>query len=565
VAVAENQRTRSLRALADERFDLAVIGGGITGAGIARDAALRGLKVALIEKLDFGAGTSSKSTKLIHGGIRYLEQGELKLVFESVNERNRQMRLARHLVRPLPFLFARYRGDRRFLLTLDAGLYLYEALCLFRGYKNHRTFRAQKTRALEPGLRPDGLTGAVLYYDAMTDDARLTLENIMDAAALGATVVNHVRATALLRDGSRVVGVMATDELSQAPLEIRATAVVNATGPWCDEVRAMGGDQPLLRPTKGVHVVVDARRLPARHALVMTHPRDKRVMFTIPWGLGRTVVGTTDTFFSGSADRVDPTAQDIEYLLEAANHYYPDSKLGPDDVISTWSGLRPLLRPPDSTASASSVSREHVILERDGLFTIAGGKLTTYRSMAAEVVDRVAPASSSAKSSSAKSSSTSARPLPGARGIEDSDEALEGYRRSLETSFPQASALVDMYGSRAGEVLTRCQASVGAQQRLDPELPWVLGQVDEAIENEFAVTLDDVFSRRLTLVLRAKDQGLAAMALVVEHMAQRLGWSPQRCARELETYRAVVNASRAWRSDSAPREREPLRHTTHLG
>jgi glycerol-3-phosphate dehydrogenase len=543
VSAVESPRARSLKTLADTPFDLLVVGGGITGAGIARDAALRGLKVALVEKLDFAAGTSSKSTKLIHGGLRYLEQGDVKLVFESVNERNRLMRLARHLVRPLAFLVANYHGDRRWLVTLDLGLYLYEALCFFGGYRNHRTYRAARTLELEPMLRPEGLVGGVVYYDAMTDDARITLENVLDARDLGVIVANHVRAGALLTEGDAVTGVTVTDTLSGQAFDVRARVVVNATGPWSDEVRALAGEQPLLKPTKGIHVVVDERRLPARHALLMTHPKDKRVMFTIPWGLGRTAIGTTDTFFDGTPDRVEPTAADVTYLLEAANHYYPEARLGPDDVISTWSGLRPLLKPADASAGASQVSREHLLVERKGFLTIAGGKLTTYRTMAAEVVDRAAR-----QLGSKAPSSTAERPLPGGRGFEAGDEALERFSASLTSKAGDAAgatAFALMYGARAGAVLERC-AAPDAAQRLDPELPWLMGQVDESVDTELALTLDDVLSRRLSLVLRARDQGLGIAPQVAQRMAAKLGWTPERTQRELAAYRDVVASSRAW-------------------
>jgi glycerol-3-phosphate dehydrogenase len=543
VSAVQSPRARTLKTLADESFDVLVVGGGITGAGIARDAVLRGLTVALVEKLDFAAGTSSKSTKLIHGGLRYLEQGQVKLVFESVNERNRLMRLARHLVRPLPFLVANYEGDRRWLVTLDAGLWLYEALCFFGGYKNHRTYRAARTHELEPTLRREGLVGGIVYYDAMTDDARITLENVLDARDCGAVIANHVKAGALLTEGEAITGVTITDGLTGERFDVRAKVVVNATGPWSDEVRALAGEKPMLKPTKGIHLVVDERRLPARHALVMTHPKDKRVMFTIPWGLGRTAVGTTDTFFDGRPDTVEPTAADITYLLDAANHYYPDAKLTPDDVISTWSGLRPLLKPSDEGAGASQVSREHLIVERKGFVTIAGGKLTTYRTMSAEVVDRVV------KQLGRKApSATSDRPLPGAKGFEENDEALERFTaqlRSTNVDAAAAEAFAMMYGGRAKAVLARCADADGGG-RLDPELPWRLGQVDACVDEEYAQTLDDVMSRRLSLVLRAKDQGLGIAPVIAERMAARLQWTPQRTQQELDAYRAVVASSRAW-------------------
>lgn len=543
----QGRRAASLKRLADETFDLLVVGGGITGAGIARDAALRGLKVALVEKLDFGAGTSSKSSKLIHGGLRYLEQAELGLVFESVNERKRLMKLARHLVRPLPFLVTNYKGDRRFLATLALGLWIYDALCLFGNYKNHTTYGAKKTLALEPMLRSTGLNGGILYYDCLTDDARLTLECALDAVSLGAVVLNHARAGKLLRDpAGKICGVHVHDTEGGTSVDARARVVINATGPWSDEVRALAGEARILKPTKGIHVVVDSARLPVKHALMMTSPRDKRVVFGIPWGLGRTVIGTTDTFFDGSPDKVEPTRDDVEYLLETANSYFPGVDLKTDDVLSTWSGLRPLLAPEDESEGASAVSREHMIYDSPGFVTIAGGKLTTFRRMAAEVVDRAVT-----QLSVKTKSTTATRPLPGAVGLMDSEEALIALTKSLETpGLPSGGAeyLAGEYGARAPGLIERAKRDATAMERLDPELPSIFSQVDEAMETEMACTLDDMLTRRIPLVLRARDQGLGIAEKVAQRMAKRLEWNDERLAAELARYRSVVQSSRAFRN-----------------
>ncbi|MFT3706502.1 MAG: glycerol-3-phosphate dehydrogenase/oxidase [Archangium sp.] len=542
-----SKRAATLKRLADETFDLLVVGGGITGTGIARDAALRGLKVALVEKLDFGAGTSSKSSKLIHGGLRYLEQAELGLVFESVNERKRLMKLARHLVRPLPFLVTNYKGDRRFLATLALGLWIYDALCLFGNYKNHTTYGAKKTLQLEPMLRSTGLNGGILYYDCLTDDARLTLECALDAVSLGAAVVNHARAGKLLRDASgKICGVQVHDIEGGSTIDARAKVVINATGPWSDEVRALAGETRILKPTKGIHVVVDSKRLPVKHALMMTSPRDKRVVFGIPWGMGRTVIGTTDTFFDGSPDKVEPTRDDVEYLLETANSYFPGVELKTDDVLSTWSGLRPLLAPEDESAGASAVSREHMIYDSPGFVTIAGGKLTTFRRMAAEVVDRAIT-----QLSVTTKSTTATRPLPGAVGLVDSEDALDALTKSLATpGLPEGGAeyLAGEYGARAPKLLERAKQDPSALDRLDPELPSIFSQVDEAMETEMACTLDDMLTRRIPLVLRARDQGLGIAEKVAQRMAKKLAWNDERTAAELAKYRAVVASSRAFRN-----------------
>ncbi|GMU59766.1 MAG: glycerol-3-phosphate dehydrogenase [Myxococcaceae bacterium] len=546
------QREAALQRLATEAFDVLVVGGGITGCGAARDAAARGLKVALVEKTDFGAGTSSRSSKLIHGGLRYLEHAEFGLVFESVNERKRLMSLGRHLVRPLPFLVTNYKGDRRFLPTLAFGLWIYDALCLFGNYRNHRTFGPTKTRALEPKIKAQGLRGGILYYDCLTDDARLTLENALDARALGAVVLNHARAGQVLKDGTgRVVGLVVEDVESGRRIEVRSKLVINASGPWSDEVRALASLKGILKPTKGVHVVVDDTRLPVKHALMLQSPRDKRVVFCIPWGLGRTVIGTTDTFFDGSPDKLEPTFDDVDYLLETANAFFLDAHLAPADVLATWSGLRPLLKPEDESASASAVSREHLIDVQPGFVTIAGGKLTTYRNMAAELIDACLP-----QLGVETKCQTKHRPLPGAVGLTESDAQLDALARTLATQGLDAVGaryLVETYGARAASVLARGEADAEALFRLDSEHPALLAQVDEAVDTELARTLDDVLARRIPLVLRARDQGLGVAERVARRMASRLGWSAEQTAQELAAFRGVVDESRAFR-------REPQRH-----
>jgi glycerol-3-phosphate dehydrogenase len=536
-------RSSAQKALADEAFDIAIVGGGITGAGIARDAALRGLKVALIEKLDFASGTSSKSSKMVHGGLRYLENAEFKLVFESVNERKLLMSRARHLVRPLPFLVTSYRGDRRWLVTLDIGVWLYEALCMFNTPAGlHHTLGAKRIAALEPMLQLEGLKGGIIYYDCRTDDVRLTLENVLDARSHGAVVLNHARAGALLREGDRITGVTVHDELDGTAIDVRARLVVNATGPWSDEVRSLAGEHSMLKPARGSHIVVDFERLPVKHALMMFAPRDGRVVFTIPWGMGRTVIGTTDTFYEGSLDDVFADRDDVAYLLETANKYFPEAKLQVDDVLATWSGLRPLVKP-SKDVKASKVSREHVVESRPGFITIAGGKLTTYRRMAQDLVDQAL----AEQLGGMRPHSTLKRPLPGAAGIE-SEEDLDARRAALK-GFGQAVAenLTLTYGARGAQVAERIEKDASAGERIDAGLPYLNAQVDEAIEHELAATLDDVLSRRVPLLLRGRDQGLSAADAVSKRMAPKLGWDDARRLKELDAYRAVVARSRRFR------------------
>ncbi len=548
----KQRRSATLDKLASQSFDLLIIGGGITGAGVARDAALRGLKVALVEKDDFASGTSSRSSKLVHGGLRYLEHAQFRLVFEGTNERALLMRVAPHLVRPIQFLVPTYKREGPGLFVLDVGLWIYDALSKFSSPQLHRTLRARRVNRLEPGLRVDGLQGGIVYYDCMTDDARLTIENIIDAEALSAVTANHVRASRLLKDGDRVVGAELQDELGgRAPFPCKARVVVSATGPWTDELRQMLGEKPVLATSKGIHLVVDGARLPLRHAIVMKEKR--RVVFAIPWG-DRSVVGTTDTFYDGKPEACAADANDVEYLLAIANRYFPSARLTASDVLATWAGIRPLLRPPEDSASASDVSREHTLFEQPGLVMIAGGKLTTYRRMAAEVVN-----ASVKQLDQSIASRTADRPLPGGAGLSDQasvDALAEALLADLNAGTTATAAkdplvatnLARTYGARATSVVERIRKQPALGERLEPELPYLLAQIDVAVEEEQAVTVDDVLSRRVPLLLRSRDQGLAAAEKVAARMQTLLGWSDADRQRSLDEYRATVALSRQFRA-----------------
>jgi glycerol-3-phosphate dehydrogenase len=501
----------SLRDLASRRVDLLVIGGGITGAGVARDAALRGLDVALIDGQDFGAGTSSRSSRLIHGGIRYLEHGRLHLVFEALRERRILLRLAPHLVRPLPFVLPAFRGDRVPRWKTALGLTLYDLLAGRGNVRRHRTLGKRALLELEPLLRERGLTGGALYHDAQCDDARLTIATIRAAATHGALVTNHVAVTGLVRDGARVVGAHLRDRITGQEGDVRARVVVNATGPWSDALRRLEdpGAAPILRPTKGSHAVVRATRIGNRHAVIFTSPVDGRVMFVLPWG-DWTYIGTTDTDTTESPEAVQATEADLVYLLRSANALYPGAHLGPEDVVSSWSGLRPLLAA-DPAAPASAVSREHRILRGpSGMITIAGGKLTTFRRMAAEVVDRLGKELAQPVSPGRRRSEE--EPLPGGEAA-----TSEGFRTpGLELGLSAATVehLLLQYGGETPAIYTLCRERPVLAERLHPEHPAIAAQVVFAVRREFAVTADDVLERRIRLVHETADRGERARPLV---------------------------------------------------
>lgn len=548
-----------------EPVDLLVVGGGITGAGIARDAAMRGLSVALVEMRDLAFGTSSRSSKLVHGGLRYLEQYEFSLVFEAVSERRILLDVAPHLVHPLPFLFPVFDESRQPLWMIQTGMWVYDGLSLFRSPKRHRRLSPDEVAKEEPRLRQDGLKGAPLYYDCATDDARLTLENALDATRLGAVVTTQAKVVAFVHDAQgRLTGAVVEDTTTGARKEVRAGAVVNATGPWTDSVVGMANGHdgpPLLRPTKGIHLVVHHDRLPVEHAVVCMHPDDGRVLFAIPWG-EHTYVGTTDTDFSGDPAAVAATGDDVTYLLAAANAYFPGCDLEPADVLSTWAGLRPLMRPATKGGDIdeSSVSREHQILVgTDGLVTIAGGKLTTYRRMSAEVVETALKVLrlADALPDDVGAAPTDSEPLPGAVGWPEDDDVTRLVKRVVEVAgegrvpADVAEHLVGTYGTRALDVARKVRRDPALGARLVEGRPEILAQVDWAVEAELAAEVADVLVRRTQMFYRDEDQGLGCAEVVGERMGTLLGWDAGRVRASVQAYRDEVALARAWRSDLA--------------
>ncbi len=539
-------------------FDVVVIGGGITGAGIARDAALRGLKVALFEKGDYASGTSSKSSKLVHGGLRYLEHGEIGLVFESVSERRVQTRVAPHLVRPLPFLIPIFQGAKPGLEVMNVGLWIYDSLALFRAPRLHKTFRGTRAAlALEPQLRPEGLRGVLEYYDCATDDARLVLENALDACALGAECHTYAEVMRFERraDG-RIAGVVVRDRLTGTTRTVTARVVVLAAGAWTDEMIRrfeIPMARPLLRRTKGVHIVLPRERLPLARAITLISPVDQRVMFAIPWR-ERTVLGTTDTDFSGSADEIAADPEDVRYLCESGNGYFPGANLTPDDVIATWAGLRPLIAAPPNVEE-SEISREHEVFSRnDGLVIIAGGKLTTYRRMAREAVDATLELLGElGERVDVTRASTKARPLPGAAGLAQPDlEGVAAIGRALMDEHgldvDTATHLCGVYGTRAPIIASRISADRSLGERLDPELPYVWAEVEFAATHDLARTVEDVLARRVPVLLVSRDQGLGVSERVADVLQQLHGWSAEQRAAMIDEYKAEVGLSRRWRT-----------------
>jgi len=560
--------------------DILIIGGGINGAGIARDAARRGLRTALVEMGDLASGTSSRSSKLVHGGLRYLEQFEFSLVFEAVSERRILMDIAPHLVNPLGFLFPVYKGDRRNLTTITAGMVVYEGLSLFRSPQRYRKLKPKQVAKEEPALTREGLKGAPLYYDCSTDDARLTLETALAATEVGAVIAPWTRATELHADEhGTLIGATVQDIFTGETKRVTASVVINATGPWTDATVSMANEasaakkeeevahpRPLLRPTKGVHIVVPKDVLPVNHAVVCSHPDDGRVLFALPWS-DATYVGTTDTDYEGDPGAVRAERSDIEYLQRAMAKYFPDHPITDDDIICTWAGLRPLVSPqsPDhQETDESSVSREHsLIVDESGLITIAGGKLTTYRLMSKEVVD------SAAKMLRLRGqlrrrlnpSRTEEEPLPGAVSWPEDDDHEVVARQIRDVggeniSLVTARLLADTYGMRGADVARRVRQDASLAAPLVPGRPEILAQVDHAVQDELASTVTDVLKNRTALFYRDPHQGLAGSPAVADRMAVLLGWDETTQAAMESDYRAEVALSRAWREDPPSPEPE---------
>jgi glycerol-3-phosphate dehydrogenase len=549
---APGRRLQSFRTLGREAFDLVVIGGGINGVGVARDAAMRGLRTALVERGDFACGTSSRSSKLIHGGLRYLEQGHVRLVLEAVRERERLRRLAPHLVRPQEFLFPVYRGGPLGLLRLAAGLWVYDLLAVFWRVRRHGMLGRARLIAAEPALRREGLVGGGRYWDYRTDDARLVLETALAAAREGAVVVSYAEVTGFLEEGGRIAGARVVDRLSGDEVEVRTRMVVNAAGPWIDEVASLAEPGTRrLRLTKGVHLVVPRERVGNRAAMVLHAVRDGRVMFVIPWD-DHTLIGTTDTDHPGGPE-VEPTveADDVAYLLETVNHYFPAARLGPDDVVSAFAGLRPLVAPPPGTvADPSDVSREEEIFESPrGVVTIAGGKLTTFRLIAESVVDRVVAALRRGGDARRFGRSRTARvPLPGGGSVPELLAAAAISRDGHGLAPAVITHLAGRYGTRLDEVMGFVAEDRALARPIVAGLPDPRAEVAQAVEHEWGLTLDDVLRRRTHVALRDGTSGGAAADDVAAIMARRLGWSRETAAEAVRRYLAAAADSRSrWR------------------
>ena len=543
-------RSDNLARLSSTTFDVLVVGGGITGAGVALDAASRGLRTALVERDDFASGTSSKSSKLVHGGLRYLQNGDVRLVYQALRERRRLLRNAPHLVRVLPFLIPILSGKggvipRKMARALGSAMWMYDLTGGWRIGKLHKRLKREQALAHMPTLG-DKLSWAYLYYDAQTDDARLTLAVLRTAAVdHGAVAVNHASVTGLTKDvNGRVdgatVAVAGTGDARDAEISVRAHVVVNAAGVWSDDVRALDEDQhpQSIRPAKGIHVTVPWDKVRNDIAAVVPVREDRRSIFVVPWPGpdgevggpgGRTYIGTTDTDYSGDVDDPQCTEEDIAYLLGAMNDAL-STPLDRSDVLASWAGLRPLVRQAETDKTADLSRRHRVATSESGVVTVTGGKLTTYREMAEDTVDLVAKTIEQRRGESVGRGRTAKLPLRGAEGWADE------RRRD--------AWLADRYGGEARVVQAMIDADPALGEPLVPGLPYHRAEALYAVRYEMATTLDDVLSRRTRARLLDRDATAAAASDVADLIGDELGWSADERAAEVAEYRRAAQHER---------------------
>ena len=491
VQALHSERSKTLRALTDAPLDVLIIGGGIVGAGIARDAAMRGLKTGLVEQHDFAFGTSGRSSRLFHGGLRYLAQGRLGLVHEASMEKKIIHQIAPHLAEPLPFIFPTYRGNKNWVLwQLKIGVKIYDLLCGGRNLGKSTWLNRVDVQSKVPALTQTNLTGAVRYFDGFTNDARLVIDTLRSAHRHGAALVNYARVEKATR--TQLWECTVVDKLSSQLVQVCARTVVNATGPWAE---GLPHSKVKLRLTKGIHLVVDHARVPVTDTVVMTE--GKRILFAIPWG-ERTILGTTDTDYAGDLDRVFAEATDIEYVLQITNSFFPSAKLETADVVSSWAGLRPLLADPNG--KPSDISRSHEIRSpKPGWWDVAGGKLTTYRLMAEEAVNQLV-------SWLRRDNATNGQFAP--------------CRTAREPLLPATEA--------------------DANGILPPKFDRSV--VERACAREWAVHLDDVMLRRTGWHYYHRDAGEKAER-VADWMSEILDWNSAQRREELDRYQKLTGAS----------------------
>lgn len=543
-----HDRDQILGRMTAEVFDLVVIGGGITGAGVVRDATSRGMKVALIESRDFAEGTSSRSSKLIHGGIRYLENLEFGLVFEALSERRLLFELAPHLVHPLRFVLPLYRGGRVGMVKMGLGMWLYDALSMFEAPELHERLSPDESLERLPQLQARDLLGSYVYSDAYMDDARLVIETLRSAVAQGAACVSRVAADDAEMVEGKVQSLLCTDKLTGRRVRVRGRHFVSTVGPWTDLVapRIVGEWKRILRPSKGVHLTFDRRRLKLNQAVVMAADKEKRIVFGIPRH-EMTIIGTTDTDYPGDPADVSTTREDVDYLLKISREYFPGADLKPADIISSYAGVRPLVY--DGAETESKTSREHLIFRDPRNVTfVAGGKYTTYRLMAEQAVETALEAFELEDQVRFGRSDTK-KPLSELATIEGI-EACMRLRRELAKQFQLSVDAVEQLVARHGaeamvmmEIVRNFPTHTGESSI---EKMWMIEAV-HAIRETMCLDLIDFYARRTPLFLARPDHGLSYVAQLSRVFAVELGWNDNRRQEEAARLQTYIRHELNWK------------------
>lgn len=543
-------RKHNLETLGTQRFDVLVIGGGVTGAGVALDAAARGYSVALVEKVDFASGTSSKSTKLVHGGIRYLPNFDFSLVHEALVERGLLLQNAPYLVHPIGFVLPIYEGDRHpvgipfstpggvgLSRLLDIGLWMYDIMAGRRSVKRHRHLSRETVLKLAPELISKGLKEGFIYYDAQTNDARLTMALIRTAARYGAVIANYAEVTGFVCEDGKITLAHVHDRITGQEIRVQARHIVNAAGVFAEKVEELAGIEPQIEvePSKGVHLVFSREKLqPGDDAIVLPETEDKRILFIVPWE-SRVIFGTTDTG-TGNLDHPVATQEDIAYLLKYINRYL-NVHLTEDDIICAYAGYRPLVKPRQVNQSTAKLSRTHAVLQSpNGLVTIVGGKLTTYRRMAQDTMDVLSQRDGNKK----PVHPTVALPLQGSAGWPAIESEVKREGVALGISPQSIEHLSHSYGTEALTLLEFVRLEPTLAERLIADLPYIKAEVVYACRYEMAMTPDDILARRTSIVLEDRQRGMEALDTVLTLMAKELHWSPEQQSAHVQMYQRRV-------------------------
>jgi glycerol-3-phosphate dehydrogenase len=514
------ERQQKIKKLSETEYDIAIIGGGITGAGMARDAASRGMKVALIEASDFASGTSSRSSKLIHGGIRYLENFEFHLVFEALSERKTLFEIAPHMVHPLRFLLPIYKSSRVGMFKMGLGMWLYDALSLFRAPKLHEKLNAKKSVQRISVLQPQDLTGSYVYSDAYMDDDRLVIETLRSANLMGADQVSYVKAISSEMKDNKVVSVGCQDQISQQKFTLKAKHFVSTVGPWTDQLgeSLLHQWKKILRPSKGIHITLDRKRLDLPCAVVMATGSDNRIVFGIPRH-EMIIIGTTDTDFNGDPASVLSEKSDIDYLLKVVGQYFPGANIKEEDIIASYAGVRPLVN--DGSDTESKTSREHVIIcDPRNVTFVAGGKYTTYRRMSEQAVEKLLknyfPKAEQKKFSQNKTK-ISLNPKITPESFAHAQSRVLELKNKTHFDLKTIQILVDRHGQEAFDLIS---------MYYNPTMKsvWEL-EAHFAIENSMCGKLKDFYLRRAPLFLAERDHGHSLLESLSHIFKGRLGWT----------------------------------------